>query len=820
MEELSAPSPAPPRASSSSRVHQKRQKACDACHRRKIRCNGEEGGPNSCSYCVKNGYECTYNHQPNKWPPSKTYVDGLELRVGELERRVEYLKRELAKARRAAADSTSSDTEDSDWNPRKEEDEDPETRAALNALADGYEDLWLGNPTGMRISQEPRMFHGKSSHFQVVNQQLAEMGSKSFDKDKFFQLRVRPEFRVIDSVLIDEVNLQYYPPAWPEPDLAMLLINAFFERWNSVLPLLHRPTFMRQYADPAMRQDNTWVAVAFGVFAIATKYVDDPRALGQPDAAGHYFYAGIKYWKEIIRVGSPLYAPPSLFRLQALILFTYFLGGQPLFPSSGWALIGLGLRYVQDAGMHLKREWLKRAQAHPFEYEMRKRVFWVLYIMERTMALEMDRSFCMPEQDYDVDLLLELDDAALDLMQQGQENPIGFSHRIASLNVRIRLLQFASHKRDELHMIRHYSGNVHDREVNYLNVVRTRLEHLRGNIHKDLVYKPDQTDREKFLFSSLIHVQYYWVQLILYRPFFSKSKRAAHSQVPVLSISTCASHEIANALNKLRLQNLLVGRIHEASLSGFVAGSVLLMNMWERKNLEGMKEVELCLETLRSLEDRWQFPGLLYDVLRNFSVVMRKVITGHCPTLDWQPPTQANTAVPDCPTCPNQRESANGDSSAINTPVKDANSGPAPIVPPLNSLETPLVSLNDAAQYSNFSLSSSDPFTQPFFSSQLESVFHPSSEGAQPMAAPPNQPMFGEDGWLNDLNFGGHGFMDPQFNEWLNSMLLATQDTTPLYSTTTSDNSSPRVFTNEAVGTTSAADSTRNVPWSFDQQAS
>ncbi|KZT56769.1 hypothetical protein CALCODRAFT_301133 [Calocera cornea HHB12733] len=779
-------------ASSSSRVHPaKRQKACDACHRRKIRCNGEEGGE-PCPYCVKNGYECTYHHQPNKWPPSKAYVDGLEQRVAALERRVDYLKRELAKARSTPGRATpfdSSDEESGDeWTPRREEDEDEDTQAALRALTDGYEDLWLGNPTGMRVSQEPRMFHGQSSHFQVVNQHLAEMGSKSLDKGRFFQLRVRPEFRMIDPDIFDHADMAFQPPDWPEPDLALALINAFFDRWNNVLPLLHRPTFMRQYQDPAMRLDNTWVAVAFGVFAIAAKYIDDPRALGPGDGKGHYFDAGIKYWNEMKRIGSPLYAPPSLFRLQALILFTYFLSGQPLFPSAGWALVGLGLRYVQDAGMHLKKEWLKRAKAHPFEYEMRKRVFWVLYMMERTMALEMDRSFCMPEEDYEVDLLLELDDAALDLLQQGQTNPTGFSHGVAAYNTRIRLLRFASEKRDSLYALRHIpSGHpsLHEREASYLHAVRQRLQNVKNNIHKDLIYKPEQPNNERFLYSAMVHIQYHWVELILYRPFFSKAKRTSHSDFPILAISTTASHDIVNCLDKLRTKNLIRGRIHEASLAGFVAGSVILMNMWEEKNLNGMKEVDMCLAALQALEDRWQFPGLLYDALKNFSLVMQKTIIGHCPHSEWKPPNprrlpcdgKIKDGCPDGKFC-NDALPSNLSTSVV-TPVVTPMNGVVSNAPTMDTAVDFGLASNAAAFPDIFLGTEQDPFAQPFSAGQTGSFF--STATSIPMAPPQaNQPMFGEDGWLNDLNFGGHGFMDPQFNEWLNSMLLATQEAFPM----------------------------------------
>jgi len=464
--------------------------------------------------------------------------------------------------------------------------------------------------------------------------------------------------------------------------------------------------------------------------------------------------------------------------------------------------------------MHLKTEWLKRAEAHPFEYEMRKRVFWMLYMMERTMALEMDRSFCMPEEDYDVSHLLELDDAALDLLQQGQKNPTGFSHAVAAYNIRVRLLQFASKKRYEMWALRHVSAHndLHAREVNYLSGIPYRLQTLKGNIHKDLTYKPDQQNNERFYSTSLIHVQYYWVQLMLYRPFFSKSKRTSHSDIPILEMATTASHEIAGAIDKLRARRMIRGRIHEVTLAGFLAGSVLLMNMWEHKNADGAEDVYMCLEALKALEDRWQFPGMLYDVLKNFADVMTKVLSGHCPTTAWTPSTTGLVTPED----PKGTGTTNGILGHKDSDVISA----APIIAPPNGVVTASTSLNTAGEYPTFFLGTQDPFTQPFSVGQTGSLLNENVDGTMPMAPPPNQPMFGEDGWLNDLNFGGHGFMDPQFNEWLNSMLLATQETFPAEPLAATGTASQPIFSTGGVATTgTAGDSTwtTSMPWPFDQ---
>jgi len=510
----------------------------------------------------------------------------------------------------------------------------------------------------------------------------------------------------------------------------MLLINAFFNRYNNVFPLLHRPTFMRQYADPAMRLERDWVAIAFGVFAVASKYVDDPRVLPE---SGSWYGAGQRFWKEMRRIMSELYAPPTLFRLQAVVLFIWNFSGSSLFPSAGWALIGLALRYVQDAGMHLKKEWAKRATAHPFEYEMRKRVFWVLYLMERTAALEMDRSFCLPEDEHDLDLPLELDDAGLDMLQQGQVIPPGSSLIMAAFNARMRLLSFGSRKRTELRAIRRLSkeSEVIEREQVWLHSIRSKLDHFMVNLPESLKYNEDEQDDDIYVCVALVKLQYHQVLFAMFRPFLSRSKRAAHASEPILEICCEVSRSMAQVLDVMRQRNLLVGRIHETSLGGFIAGTVLLINMWENKNYDHMDDVEKCLQAIKAIEHRWQWPGRVHDVLFNLRELIRVTIKN---------PDKSENIVPDSPLAPE----ANSVQTENNSFQLVASDGSEP--PGLNYSFTPR--LPDG-------LVSSEPESVPV---------------AQQL---PDPPLFGDQAMsIDDWTFLNPPSADNEFSNWLNDMIF------------------------------------------------
>jgi len=437
---------------------------------------------------------------------------------------------------------------------------------------------------------------------------------------------------------------------------------------------------------------------------------------------------------EMRRVMSEIYAPATLFRLQALVLFSWYFYGTKMFASAGWALIGLSLRYAQDTGIHLKKGWTKRAAAHPFEYEMRKRVFWALYSIERTMTLEMDRSICLQEDDHDVDLPLELDDAALDLLQQGQTNPPGFSYDIATFNARMRLLSFRSRKRTELRAIRRMSkeSDVLDRELYWLQSIRTKLDHFMANLPENLKYDEREKDDDIYLARALLKLQYHQIQFAIYRPFLSRAKREVHASEPILEICSAVSRSIAQILDVMRQRNLLIGRIHETSLGGFIAGTVLLIEMWENRNDAHMDAVEKCLQAIKSIEHRWQWPRRVYDVLFNLRELIRIAMRN------------------------------------VDQPDQDVNNSELTEHSPVQQTQNPF-------PFAGSESSQNAPHSYSFASLLRDGIIPAQSTDNLGTSQLPGQPPFSDQAMaVDDWTFPNlaAGAADAEFNDWLNNILF------------------------------------------------
>lgn len=65
-------------------------------------------------------------------------------------------------------------------------------------------------------------------------------------------------------------------------------------------------------------------------------------------------------------------------------------------PQGAWAMVGIGLRVMQDVGVHRRALTGKRT----VENELWKRCFWVLVIMDRSFSNLLGRSCAIQDEEY------------------------------------------------------------------------------------------------------------------------------------------------------------------------------------------------------------------------------------------------------------------------------------------------------------------------------------------------------------------------------------------------------------------------------------
>lgn len=160
----------------------------------------------------------------------------------------------------------------------------------------------------------------------------------------------------------------------PSRDLVTHLLDLYFELLHPLMPIVHRQTLDRDIDAGRANVDTAFRGFIFTLLAIASRFSSDPRVLADPDdptSAGDHFAAASRLYHQV-------YAA-SLINVQVLILTSTFMHGS-IGPGTSWTVLGVAIRALQDIGLHQEKAYLDFS---PFEQEMRRRVFWGAFILDR-----------------------------------------------------------------------------------------------------------------------------------------------------------------------------------------------------------------------------------------------------------------------------------------------------------------------------------------------------------------------------------------------------------------------------------------------------
>ena len=105
--------------------------------------------------------------------------------------------------------------------------------------------------------------------------------------------------------------------AFPESDLLTNLVTIYFTQLAPMMPLLHRPTFMKAFDGGLHLKDDKFGAIVLLVCATASRYSDDPRTLLE---GGHLHSAGWKWFSQVEPFTSAVLCNPELYDLQVAVV--------------------------------------------------------------------------------------------------------------------------------------------------------------------------------------------------------------------------------------------------------------------------------------------------------------------------------------------------------------------------------------------------------------------------------------------------------------------------------------------------------------------
>ncbi|KAJ4483214.1 fungal-specific transcription factor domain-containing protein [Lentinula aciculospora] len=456
----------------------------------------------------------------------------------------------------------------------------------------------------------------------------------------FFQ---RPEYWFLQSwekTSRDQRGNRY---SFPETELMVSLVSLYLVNVNIFFPIVHAPTFKRFIAEGLHLRDEDFGATVLLVCAIGSRYSADPRVLC---VSGSELSSGYQWFAQVQMLRQSLFEVPSLYELQYYCLAILYLIGTPD-PSPSWVLVAIGIRFSCELGLHRRKPDGHKWTA---EEEQKMRAFWRVVTLDKLTASFLGRSCAIHDEDVDADLPVQCDDEYWENENEtlAFKQPAGKPAVIAAFVSYLRLCDILDFALRTLYSTRKSQllfGLVgQDWREKIVSDLDSSLNEWVNSLPAHLRSESGRKGEGVFAMqSAFLYTAYYHLQIYIHRPFLSKPSPRA---LPSLSICTTAARSCAHVLDCQ--QNGSVASLPHTQYAAFVAGVVLLFNLWESKRT-GMKtdqhreiqHVEKILKALEAQEVKSASAGRFRDLLMEL-----KRGYDH-PTVDVQTASNPNTPPDD-----------------------------------------------------------------------------------------------------------------------------------------------------------------------------
>ncbi|KAI5820751.1 hypothetical protein BZA77DRAFT_383886 [Pyronema omphalodes] len=350
--------------------------ACEACRKRKKRCNGRI---DSCQHCTAKGIPCIYtirksrpksHPKPAAVPAPDVHVTDLDFRLRRIE---EAVFRNLELQGKIVADLQQQRDNGADGATTQIATQDVTTRPTTANKSQPTSPSFEGP-----ISTDSVLFIGSSSPFSFISHEGAEWINARLGNEDFSELIRRAEGEY--QQLLQDTEKAPREEYTETPGLRELYINEYFHHIAPITPLFsHTPTHP--------------VAISI-LLSLGAQHLARSQPQHLP-AATHYYQLTSSH------LSSLLLSPPSLLTVQSLLGLTLYLresdAVQPIF-----SLLGLAHSIGTQAGLH--RDPKKLHINDPELVEARINTFWILYVLDKEAALRTGRPAAVSDADFDVPL--------------------------------------------------------------------------------------------------------------------------------------------------------------------------------------------------------------------------------------------------------------------------------------------------------------------------------------------------------------------------------------------------------------------------------
>ncbi|CAH7674335.1 fungal-specific transcription factor domain-domain-containing protein [Phakopsora pachyrhizi] len=393
-------------------------RSCDRCRASKIKCVFENG---RCSACSLSGVPCTFANPGSlkERPPTQKDVERLQARIRSLERLIHAFspsldlknlpdpeKLLLSQSTTSSSSSSSSSSTSSTSSSLTQSPILSRIHQSLN-LSDHQLSGSIFTTTHWSHS-EPKPLSVKfagitfnADHYIGVNSIFSLPDSAAPPSGNSCS---SAELSPVDKIIRNQYQQRIFGAqhCYPEPDLEEHLLTLYFQKIHPLLPILHLPSFIQLHSSGASLTDASFRSLCLFVFAVASRFSDDPRVMLDVEGKPHQSLqvAGLRYvFSAASHLYRPIATPATLYDLQAYVLLSLYSLGAVSFMTS-WSVVGIGLQRAQEAGAH--REKSHSWTSNPLRDMLRRKSFFALYEFDHFLSSLVGKTAYMREEDFDL----------------------------------------------------------------------------------------------------------------------------------------------------------------------------------------------------------------------------------------------------------------------------------------------------------------------------------------------------------------------------------------------------------------------------------
>ncbi|KAF8941769.1 Transcriptional activator of fatty acid utilization [Haplosporangium gracile] len=347
------------------------------------------------------------------------------------------------------------------------------------------------------------------------------------------------------------------------------LLSLYFRFMYPFAPMFIRKDFMERHQQ---RPDLPHILILNAIFCNACWYSDDP--LVRQDST--------KYFNRAKIILDETYHVSGTSTIQALLLMShhqYAVGNY----SGGWLYTGMATRIAHDIGLHRQDFQVNE----PIEAEVRKRVWWAVYIADRLGAGILGRPLNIRDKEYNVEM--PSDDW---ITAVGGDDAVEYPfepERVVSIRLlwTVKLFMQMGKVLNTMHCI--------EAEINgtfLADISKTQLPQLHNSLTSWFLSLPNELMYTPYTMSpnsnhppspptALMHMFYYTTLTMLHRPYLRPVNSAAIDSnflVSSRNICTAAATNVCHIADSLMLHGQLRDTCYYGMACLLAAGTVHVHN--------------------------------------------------------------------------------------------------------------------------------------------------------------------------------------------------------------------------------------------------